>query len=126
MFTGPNPETDDILKTGDIIPGLGRVTNLSAITREALNDSGQVAMFVIYTKPAHWHRNAPSFAPTRRTVRPWRRAGGIPTPEDTTINGTLNASDPDGNPLTYSIIANKSKENATIRSAATDCFHLYA
>ncbi len=48
--------------------------------------------------------------------------GSITTPEDTAVNGTLNASDPDGDPLTYSIVTNGSKGTATITSAATGAF----
>ena len=120
VFTGPNPEADDVLKAGDVIPGLGRVTNLS-ISREAINDSGQVAMFVIYEDSALALKRAIIRAdPPNRP--PVASDGSITTPEDTAVNGTLNASDPDGNPLTYSIVANGSKGTATITSAATGAF----
>lgn len=46
----------------------------------------------------------------------------ILTQEDTATNGALSASDADGDPLTYSIVANGSKGIATITNAATGAF----
>lgn len=46
----------------------------------------------------------------------------ISTQEDTATNGTLSASDADGDPLTYSIVANGSKGTATVTNAATGAF----
>ena len=50
VFTGPDPVADAVLKTGDVFRDslgvlLGTVTGIS-IPREAINDSGQVAMLV--------------------------------------------------------------------------------
>src|SRR5262249_22585580 len=42
--------------------------------------------------------------------------------EDTAANGALKATDPDGDPLTYSIVANGTKGTATITNAATGAF----
>ncbi len=75
-FHGPDPEADAVLKEGDPLRDtfgvlLGTVTSVG-IMREALNDSGQVAMAVRYRTPAAYPRSR-SFVPTRRTVRPWRR-----------------------------------------------------
>ncbi len=45
VFIGPNPVTDTVVKTGDVLPGLGTVTGV-AIGEEAINDLGQVAFVV--------------------------------------------------------------------------------
>jgi VCBS repeat-containing protein len=42
--------------------------------------------------------------------------------EDTAANGTLKATDPDGDPLTYSIVANGTKGTATITNPATGAY----
>ena len=44
------------------------------------------------------------------------------TPEDTPVAGVLQASDPDGNPLTFSIVTNGAKGVATITNPATGAF----
>jgi hypothetical protein len=47
VFIGPNPATDTVVKTGDVLPGLGTVTAVSA-SEEAINNRGQVAFTVFY------------------------------------------------------------------------------
>jgi hypothetical protein len=47
VFIGPNPATDTVIKDGDVIPGLGTVTNLG-VGEEAINDHGQVAFLAFY------------------------------------------------------------------------------
>jgi hypothetical protein len=42
IFIGPNPATDTVIKSGDVIPGVGTVATV-AMSREAINDAGQVA-----------------------------------------------------------------------------------
>ena len=49
-------------------------------------------------------------------------AGTITTNEDTAANGTLNASDADADPLTFSIITNGAKGTAASTNAATGAF----
>ena len=46
----------------------------------------------------------------------------ITTNEDSAFTGTLTASDPDGNPLVYSIVANGTKGTAVITNPATGAF----
>ena len=53
---------------------------------------------------------------------PAANAGAVTTNEDTAATGTLAASDVDGNPLTYSIVANGTKGTAAITNAATGAF----
>ena len=48
--------------------------------------------------------------------------GALNTNEDTTGSGTLAATDPDGQPLTFSIIANGTRGTALITDAATGAF----
>ncbi|HEY3416195.1 MAG TPA: Ig-like domain-containing protein, partial [Armatimonadota bacterium] len=48
--------------------------------------------------------------------------GTLTTPESTAGNGTLAASDVDGNPLTYSIVANGAKGTATITNTTTGAY----
>jgi predicted phage tail protein len=45
VFTGPDPVASVVLKEGDVIPGFGTVA-LVDMSREAINDNGQVAMVV--------------------------------------------------------------------------------
>ena len=82
VFTGPDPNSDVVLKTGQEIAGFGVVTSMS-ITREAINDSGQVAMIVNFLdgdvrKTAIVRADPPNTAPTTR--RP-ARSPTRPTPE---------------------------------------------
>jgi hypothetical protein len=42
IFIGPNPATDTVIRSGDVIPGVGTVANVS-MSEEAINDAGQVA-----------------------------------------------------------------------------------
>jgi trimeric autotransporter adhesin len=44
------------------------------------------------------------------------------TGTDTPVNGTLPASDPDGNPLSFSLVANGTKGSAAITNAGTGAF----
>ena len=48
--------------------------------------------------------------------------GALTTPEDTAANGTLAATDVDGDALTYSIVANGLKGTATITNATTGAY----
>ncbi len=48
--------------------------------------------------------------------------GTLTTAEDTPLSGQLQASDPDGNPLTYSVVTNGTLGTVTITNAATGAF----
>jgi VCBS repeat-containing protein len=61
------------------------------------------------------------------TVNPGNQAptaanGVLATSEDTAASGTLTASDPEGSPLTFSIVTNGSKGTATVTNAATGAY----
>jgi hypothetical protein len=58
--------------------------------------------------------------PPNRT--PTATDGNLPTQEDAAANGALSATDPDGDPLTYSIVANGAKGTASITNATTGAF----
>ena len=53
---------------------------------------------------------------------PTAHAGTAPTTEDTPVSGQLSADDPNGDPLTFSIVTNGLKGTATITDAATGGF----
>lgn len=53
---------------------------------------------------------------------PVAQPGTLTTAEDMEVNATLNASDPDGNDLSYSIVTNGSKGVAVITDTATGAF----
>jgi hypothetical protein len=47
IFIGPNPATDTVIKSGDVIPGVGTVAFVS-MSEEAINDAGQVAFTALF------------------------------------------------------------------------------
>jgi hypothetical protein len=49
VFIGPNPATDTVVRTGDVLPNLGTVIG-AHISEEAINDHGQVAFFLHYRR----------------------------------------------------------------------------
>src|SRR4029079_16991638 len=53
---------------------------------------------------------------------PVAQNGTLTTNEDTTGSGTLVATDADGNPLTYSIVANGTHGTATVTNASTGAY----
>ena len=53
---------------------------------------------------------------------PVAQPGNLTTDEDTPANGTLTASDPDGDPLTYSIVSQPSMGSAVITDVATGTY----
>ena len=119
VFTGPNPETDVVLKVGDTMPGLGTVTSVG-ILREAINDSGQVAMVVGYSAAgtaeiAVIRADPPNAPPVASGDSVSVTAGG-------SVSDTLSGSDPDGEPITYDIVANGSKGTAVLDNASTGAF----
>jgi Bacterial Ig domain len=119
VFTGPDPETDVVLKTGDVIPGFGTVTGIS-ILREAINDSGQVAMTVLFDdngvrKAAIIRADPPNRPPVASNGTASVTAGA-------SVSGTLTASDPDGDALIYAIVADGSKGTAVVTNASTGAY----
>jgi hypothetical protein len=118
IFTGPNPETDRVIKSGDLVPGLGTVTAVWQITAEALNNAGQVAFGVTYDNGDGTPRGAIIRAdPPNRP--PAALDGTASVIAGASVSGTLSASDPDGDALTYAIVANGSKGTAVVTNAST-------
>lgn len=53
---------------------------------------------------------------------PTASSGAVSTNEDTAVSGTLIGNDPDGDPLTYSIVTQGARGTATITNSATGAF----
>ncbi len=53
---------------------------------------------------------------------PTANNGSVSTPENTAVNGTLSASDTDGDTLTFAVVANPAHGTVTINNAATGAF----
>jgi hypothetical protein len=53
---------------------------------------------------------------------PLMTIAALATPEDVPLSGTLPATDPDGNPLTFSIVSNATKGNVVIVNPSTGAF----
>ena len=121
IFTGPNPDTDSVIKSGDLIPTLGIVTQVWGISSEGLNHSGQVAFGVTYDigdGTPRWaivRADLPNNPPTASDGSASVTAGG-------SVSGTLNATDPDSEPFTYALVANGTKGTAVIDDASTGAF----
>ena len=119
VFTGPDPDVDYVLRTDDFIPGLGTVTSVS-IFREAINDSGQVAMTVTFIdgdtpRAAIIRADPPNNPPVASDFGVKVAAGG-------SVSSTLLATDPDGEPLTYAIASNGAEGTALVTDASTGAF----
>lgn len=121
VFTGADPEADAVLKTGDDIPGLGKVTSLW-IAREAINDSGQVAMTAIFDDDAEGLRTIAVIRADPPNTPPTAFDGATSVAAGGSVSGALSASDPDGEPLSYAIVANGSKGTAVIDDASSGAF----
>ncbi|HEX6313720.1 MAG TPA: Ig-like domain-containing protein, partial [Gemmatimonadaceae bacterium] len=84
---------------------------------EAINDAGQVAF---WAQLADGRRGVYRADPINHP--PVASNGTLTTAQDTPNTGTLSASDPDGDPLTYSIVSNGTKGVATIIGSTTGGF----
>jgi len=119
VFTGPDPVADAVLRTGDVIPGWGTVTGIS-IMREAINDSGQVAMTVSFLdgnarRAAIIRADPPNTPPTASDGTATVTAGD-------SVSGTLTAADPDNEPLAFALFTNASKGTVEITNPATGAY----
>jgi hypothetical protein len=56
------------------------------------------------------------------SATPFASNSAISTSQNTAVNGTLSASDPKGNPLSFSIVSQPSHGSATLTNAATGAF----
>jgi hypothetical protein len=118
VFTGPDPDADAVLRTGtNEIPGYGNVTG-AFITREAINDSGQVAMLVFFedrSRPIIIRADPPNSPPTALD-------GVASVTAGESVTGTLSATDPDSEPITYAIVTSGTKGTAVIDNTSTGAF----
>lgn len=119
VFTGPEPNADVVLKSGQEIAGFGVVTSMF-ITREAINDSGQVAMIVNFLdgdvrKTAIVRADPPNTAPIATD-------GSLTVDAGSSASGTLDASDPDGESFTFALVDNGAKGTAVLDDASTGAF----
>jgi hypothetical protein len=125
IFTGPDPETDRVITTGVPLPGLGAVTAVWQITTEALNNAGQVAFGVTYDAGdgvPKWAliRADPTTDPTNGA--PVASNGTASVAAGGSVSGTLSATDPDGDALTYAIVADGTKGTAIVTDSSTGAF----
>ena len=119
VFTGPDPNTDVVLKTGQVIAGFGVVRSMF-INRDAINDSGQVAMTVHFLdgevpKVAIIRADPPNTAPIATDATIAVAAGD-------SVSGTLEASDADGESFTFELVATGTKGTAVLDDASTGAF----
>ncbi len=56
------------------------------------------------------------------SATPFAANSAISTSQNTAVNGTLSASDPKGNPLTFSIVSQPNQGSTTLTNAATGAF----
>jgi hypothetical protein len=105
-----------VLKTGDFIPLFGTVTSV-IILGEAINDSGQVAMAVSFEsgKAAIIRADPPNSPPVASD-------GSASVAAGNSVSGTLSATDPDSEAITYTIVTNGTKGAAVIDNASTGAF----
>jgi Bacterial Ig domain len=131
VFTGPDPGADVVLKTGDVIQLKNGDVFSDPVTvtgvfimREAINDSGQVAMMVGYTdsddpnaprKFAIIRADPPNNPPVASDDSFSVTAGG-------SVSDALSATDPDAEPITYSIVTNGAKGTAVLDNPSTGAF----
>ena len=119
VFTGADPQADAVLKVGDVIPEFGTVTAVTS-SREAINDSGQVAIAVLFDQEGARRAAIIRADPPNRP--PVASDGAASVAAGDSVSGTLSGTDPDGDSLTYAIVANGSQGTAAITDAATGAF----
>jgi hypothetical protein len=132
------PELLDINNDGDIVATIGRVpyiyrdgawTNVNTLLPSG---TGFTVQYVTAINNEGWIVGAGTTAfPTELlqgfVLMPANRPpvalnGNLTTQQDTAAYGTLQAADPDGDGLTFSIVANGTKGTATITDTATGAF----
>jgi hypothetical protein len=99
------------------LAGSSAVNNASS-TKQAVNSF--TGLLVIASDDA-----AHVYAYNRITIaasNPTANAGSLTTVQDQSAGGTLSGSDPEGDPLTFSIVANGALGSATITDPATGAF----
>ena len=126
VFTGPNPEADVVLMTGDPLIDslgvvLGTVTDV-VVTREAINDNGQVAMAVRYNDAGTGTLKVAIIRADPPNNPPVASPDSFSVTAGESVSGTLAATDPDNEPVTYSIVTNGAKGTAVLDDASTGAF----
>ena len=91
-----------------------------SILREAINDSGQVAMAVTFDDNGVRKAAIVRADPTNRP--PVASDGTASVTAGASVSGTLSVSDPDGDALTYAIVANGSQGTAVVTNASTGAY----
>jgi VCBS repeat-containing protein len=120
VLVGDGTDTHQVLHAGDSIPGLGTVLDV-AISNDAINDVDQVAILVTYDDGTGVVKYAIVRAnPSNRA--PVATDGALTATEDLQTTGQLEATDPDGNALVFSVVSNGSLGTVTITNAATGQF----
>jgi hypothetical protein len=93
IFIGPNPATDAVIKTGDLLPGCGTVTGV-AVSKEAINDAGQVALIALCNRGGPFTalvvRADPISIPTMTTLGVSPSPGSVGQP--VTLSATVAAT----------------------------------
>jgi hypothetical protein len=115
LYTGPDLVEDKVIAAGD--PLDGSTFQSGFFWEEGFNNNGQVAFYAFLSDG---RRGVYRADPINRA--PVAVDGALQTAEDTQGAGTLGASDADGDPLTYSIVANGTRGVATVTDAATGAF----
>ncbi len=110
IFIGPSP-ANRVIGPGDALDGS---TVLAAfIWYEALNDNGQVAFYVQLADNRQGIFRADPNRP------PIASNGTASVTAGASVQGTLSATDPDGDSLTYSIVTNGTQGTAVITDTGT-------
>ena len=102
------------------LAGPSLINNASS-TKQAVNSSTGLLVIAssVQGDAAHVYAfNKISIAPSHPTAN----VGSITTVQDNSASGTLTGSDPEGDPLTFSIVSNGALGSATITNAATGAF----
>jgi hypothetical protein len=126
VFTGPDPEADVVLQTGRPLYDsfgvlLGTVTSIG-IMREAINESGQVAMAVGYDDAVAGTAKIAIIRADPPNNPPVALPDSFSVTAGESVSDTLSATDPDAEPITYSIVTNGAKGTAVLDDASTGAF----
>jgi hypothetical protein len=111
----PGSIDEKVIAAGDPIDG--STFDGGFIWEEAINDAGQVAF---WAELADGRRGVYRADPVNHP--PVAVDGSVSVDAGASVAGTLSASDPDGDALTYSLVANGTKGTATITNTATGAF----
>lgn len=114
IYTGVDLVADKVIAPGDALDGSTFQGGFSYM--ESLNNNGQIAFFA---QLADGRRGVYRADPNRPPVA---SNGTASVTAGASVSGTLIATDPDGDSLTYSIVTNGTKGVATMTNAATGAY----